>query len=122
MLGHGRSANRLPETQGEEDPQSITSLVEELIDDLEKAYQDLLFEADRDELLLHGLAKREQDIDTLKRENQRLKQELARIKSKPGSSNSEVLELRAELEKLRKTKGYRLQRKFWQLRKSIVER
>lgn len=122
MLGHGRSANRLPETQGEEDPQSITSLVEELIDDLEKAYQDLLFEADRDERLLHGLAKREQDIDTLKRENQRLKQELARIKSKPGSSNSEVLELRAELEKLRKTKGYRLQRKFWQLRKSIVER
>ena len=122
MLDQERSASHSSESRWEEDSQGIGLLIGELIDELEKAYRDLLFEADRDERLLRGLAKRDRDIVALKRENDSLKQKIAQINAKPDHSNSEVSELKAELEKLRSMKGYRLQRKFWQLRKAILER
>lgn len=120
MLGQERSAST--KSRREDGSQGVGLLICELIDELEKAYRDLLFEADRDERLLRGLAKRDREIVALKRENDSLKQKIAQINSKPGHSNSEVAELKAELEKLRSMKGYRLQRKFWQLRKAFLER
>ncbi|OAA16640.1 hypothetical protein CAFEA_08125 [Corynebacterium afermentans subsp. afermentans] len=92
----------------EEPPQGFATLVGELIDELEQAYKDLLFEADRDERLLKGITKRDESIEALKQENTRLKRE--------------VVNLKADLEKVKSAKGYRLQRKFWRLRKAIAER
>lgn len=107
MLSDERSESRLSVGR-EESQQGFATLVGELIDELEQAYKDLLFEADRDERLLKGIAKRDQSIEALKQENARLKQE--------------VVNLKADLKKVKSAKGYRLQQKFWRLRKTIAER
>lgn len=107
MLSDERSESRLSVGR-EESQQGFATLVGELIDELEQAYKDLLFEADRDERLLKGIAKRDQSIEALKQENARLKQE--------------TVNLKADLKKVKSAKGYRLQQKFWRLRKTIAER
>lgn len=107
MLSRKRSDSQLSVGR-EEPPQGFATLVGELIDELERAYKDLLFEADRDERLLKGIAKRDESIEALKQENTRLKQEMVNLK--------------ADLEKVKSAKGYRLQQKFWRLRKVIAER
>lgn len=118
----GRTSGR-PSAQRENGGvEGIEVFVGELIDELEQAYKDLMFEANRDERLLNGLAKRERDIDALKSENARLKREVARLKTAGGPASSEAEQLRTELERLKRTKGYRLQQKFWKLRKSLLER
>lgn len=107
MLSDERSESRL--SVGREEFQlGFATFVGELIDELEQAYKDLLFEVDRDERLLKGIAKRDQSIEALKQENAQLKQE--------------VVNLKADLKKVKSAKGYRLQQKFWRLRKTIAER
>ncbi|OHO31545.1 hypothetical protein HMPREF2656_10155 [Corynebacterium sp. HMSC034B08] len=107
MLSDERSESRLSVGR-EESQQGFATFVGELIDELEQAYKDLLFEADRDERLLKGIIKRDQSIEALKQENARLKQEMVNLK--------------ADLKKVKSAKGYRLQQKFWRLRKTIAER
>lgn len=114
MLSDERSESRLSVGR-EESQQGFATLVGELIDELEQAYKDLLFEADRDERLLKGIAKRDQSTEALKQENARLKQENARLEQ-------EMVNLKADLKKVKSAKGYRLQQKFWRLRKTIAER
>lgn len=118
----GRTSGRPSAQRKNERVQGVEVFVGELIDELEQAYKDLLFEANRDERLLNGLAKREQDIDALKTENARLKREVERLKTTGAPASSEADQLRIELERLKRTKGYRLQQKFWKLRKSLRER
>lgn len=114
MLSRERSDSHLSVGR-EEPPQGFATLVGELIDELERAYKDLLFEADRDERLLKGIAKRDESIEALKQENTRLKREMINLKA-------DLENLKADLEKVKSAKGYRLQRKYWRLRKVIAER
>ncbi|PLA10921.1 hypothetical protein [Corynebacterium riegelii] len=107
MLSHEPSDSRFSVGR-EERPEGFVTLVGELIDELEQAYKDLLCEADRDERLLKGITKRDESIEALKQENSRLKQK--------------VVNLEADLAKVKSAKGYRLQQKFWRLRKAIAER
>ncbi|AIJ33988.1 Uncharacterised protein [Corynebacterium imitans] len=82
----------------------ITLFVQELIDELDGTYEQLLFEANRDEKLLKGIAKREREIERLKR--------------KISSLESTGMQLEAEVQKLKNTKGYKLQTLYWRLRKA----
>ena len=82
----------------------ITLFVQELIDELDETYGQLLYEANRDEKLLKGIAKRESEIEQLKREISNLE--------------TRGRQLEAEVQKLRGTKGYKLQKLYWRLRKA----
>lgn len=73
--------------------EEITSdLTSRLATELVKAYSDLLFEIDRDEKLLKGIQRRDEEIRRLK----------------------------SRIRKLESTKSLRLQRRYWNLRKKIL--
>ncbi|OFK63348.1 hypothetical protein HMPREF2808_08830 [Corynebacterium sp. HMSC078A10] len=73
--------------------EEITSdLTSRLATELVKAYSDLLFEIDRDEKLLKGIQRRDEEIRRLK----------------------------SQIRKLESTKSLRLQRRYWNLRKKIL--
>lgn len=73
--------------------EEITSdLTSRLATELVKAYSDLLFEIDRDEKLLKGIQRRDEEIRRLK----------------------------SQIRKLESTKSLRLQRHYWNLRKKIL--
>lgn len=73
--------------------EEITSdLTSSLATELVKAYSDLLFEIERDEKLLRGIQRRDEEIRRLK----------------------------SQVRKLESTKSLRLQRRYWNLRKKIL--
>lgn len=73
--------------------EEITSdLTSRLATELVKAYSDLLFEIERDEKLLRGIQRRDEEIRRLK----------------------------SQVRKLESTKSLRLQRRYWNLRKKIL--
>ena len=73
--------------------EEITSdLTSRLATELVKAYSDLLFEIERDEKLLRGIQRRDEEIRRLK----------------------------SQVRKLESTKSPRLQRRYWNLRKKIL--
>ena len=73
--------------------EEITSdLTSRLATELVKAYSDLLFEIERDEKLLRGIQRRDEEIRRLK----------------------------SQVQKLESTKSLRLQRRYWNLRKKIL--
>ncbi|WP_267208516.1 hypothetical protein [Corynebacterium sp. Marseille-P8863] len=82
----------------------VTHFVGELIDELDGVYAKLAYEADRDERLLKGISKREREIELLK--------------SRISSLETREKQLEAELQRLKNTKGYRLQQRYWRLRKA----
>lgn len=82
----------------------VVQFIGELIDELDKVYGQLMFEANRDGRLLKGMSKRDREIDQLKHKISKLK---AREK-----------QLEAEVQKLKSTKGYKLQQRYWRLRKA----
>lgn len=75
--------------QTEEITNDLTS---RLATELVKAYSDLLFEIERDEKLLRGIQRRDEEIRRLK----------------------------SQVRKLESTKSLRLQRRYWNLRKKIL--
>lgn len=73
--------------------EEITSdLTSRLATELVKAYSDLLFEIERDEKLLRGIQRRDEEIRRLE----------------------------SQVRKLESTKSLRLQRRYWNLRKKIL--
>lgn len=73
--------------------EEITSdLTSRLATELVKAYSDLLFEIERDEKLLRGIQRRDEEIRRLE----------------------------SQVQKLESTKSLRLQRRYWNLRKKIL--
>lgn len=75
--------------QTEEITNDLTS---RLATELVKAYSDLLFEIERDEKLLRGIQRRDEEIRRLK----------------------------SQVRKLESTKSLRLQRRYWNLRKKTL--
>ena len=69
-----------------------SDLTSRLATELVKAYSDLLFEIERDEKLLRGIQRRDEEIRRLK----------------------------SQVRKLESTKSLRLQRRYWNLRKKIL--
>lgn len=69
-------------------------LIPNLATELVEAYSNLLFEIERDEKLLKGIQRREEEIHRLK----------------------------SQIEKLESTKALRLQRRYWSLRRKIFRK